>query len=295
MVAVGVRLPNVKKQFIPDPGYYVFDADLSGADAQVVAYEAGDMDLIAAFKSGIKIHVHNVKTMWPEYADADTDFIKELPHYKWAKAGVHACNYGASVGALIAANGWTREFATEFQGRWFEEHPEIKEWHHRVERGLLGLQCWNCYSLDVSPDLPCSHCGVTIGRCVKNAFGFRRKFMGELERVLPAALAWSPQSTVGLTCDLGWINISRGYGYASQHVNADLGKYILEKRAHEKYSPFTKFLLQVHDSAVGLIRKEHIKELPNLVNDLRIKIPYPSGELIIPWSFAYSPQSWGDC
>ena len=37
-----IKLPNVRKMFVPDLGYVVFDCDLAGADAQVVAWEAGD-------------------------------------------------------------------------------------------------------------------------------------------------------------------------------------------------------------------------------------------------------------
>ena len=54
-----VELPNIRKLFVPDPGYVIFDADLAGADAQVVAAEAGDSDLLAAFKGGLDVHTKN--------------------------------------------------------------------------------------------------------------------------------------------------------------------------------------------------------------------------------------------
>ena len=57
MVAANIRLPNVRRTIIPDPGYTIVDADLAGADAQVVAWEAGDEKLKSAFSAGAAIHV----------------------------------------------------------------------------------------------------------------------------------------------------------------------------------------------------------------------------------------------
>src|SRR6516165_752237 len=53
------RLPNIRKMFVPDPGKVIVDADLAGADAQVVAWEAGDPKLKAAFRAGQSVHLMN--------------------------------------------------------------------------------------------------------------------------------------------------------------------------------------------------------------------------------------------
>ena len=39
------RLPQIRKFFVPDPGKILFDVDLAGADAQIVAWEANDEPL----------------------------------------------------------------------------------------------------------------------------------------------------------------------------------------------------------------------------------------------------------
>ena len=52
----GVAFPNIKRLFIPDPGYEIADADLSGADAAVVAHETNEEELIDAITRGIKLH-----------------------------------------------------------------------------------------------------------------------------------------------------------------------------------------------------------------------------------------------
>ena len=61
---MSITLPNIRKLFIPDPGYTIFDADLSGADAQVVAWEVNDNDLKQAFRLGLDIHSHNAEALW---------------------------------------------------------------------------------------------------------------------------------------------------------------------------------------------------------------------------------------
>lgn len=57
-------LPNVRKLIIPDPGYAIYEADLAGADAQVVAWEAEDDDLKSAFRAGLDVHSKNAEDMW---------------------------------------------------------------------------------------------------------------------------------------------------------------------------------------------------------------------------------------
>jgi hypothetical protein len=53
------QLPNIRKMFIPDSGKVIVDADLAGADAQVVAWEADDTKLKAAFREGKSVHLMN--------------------------------------------------------------------------------------------------------------------------------------------------------------------------------------------------------------------------------------------
>lgn len=300
MVAKNIRLPNIRSFFGPDPGYTICDADLSGADAQVVAWEAGDEDLKSAFRAGAKIHIHNARTMFDhEVKDMTDSEIKERPIYKAVKIGCHACNYGASVNALVANIGWDKKFAQEFQARWFSAHPEIKEWHLRFERYLQGTQCWNCDNLDITVGRPCSECGAHLGRTVKNAFGFRRIFFDRVDgQILPQALAWVPQSTVAFCTELGWTNIAYGNEWLSQF---DFGEAYIESwkewlvcpNAFDKWHHIVQFLIQVHDSIVFQVPHAYENDLPEIVNDMLVKVPYKD-PLIIPMGFGYSRKSWGD-
>lgn len=306
MVAQNIRLPNIRKIIVPDLGYTIVDADLAGADAQVVAWEAGDEKLKEAFRKGLKVHIMNARDVWPDETKNMTDAeIKATGDnggmYYEIKRAVHGTNYGGSPDALTAALGWSRSRGESFQERWFFVHPEIREWHRRVERYLEGLQCWKCDNRDVVVGRRCELCGAHNGRTVKNAFGFRRMYFDRIDgSILPQALAWGPQSTVAFAVDIGWTAIRRGpsFFHSTRHgvtERRDWSHLLIEPRSHEKWGHIAQFLVQVHDSIVFQVRHRHEDLIPEIVHDLGVRIPYPDDPLIIPMSYAMSRTSWGDC
>ena len=175
MVARTIKLPNVREFFIPNPGYTIAEVDLSGADAQVVAWDAGDEDLKAGFRAGIKIHKHNLVAMFGE-EEKDNKIL-----YQENKVAVHLTNYAGGDNAMMQASTihWERQKCIDFQRRWFREHPKIKAWHDRI------------------------HIQLQETRTVANKFGFRRVYFDRPERLLPQALAWIAQSTVAVCCNTG--------------------------------------------------------------------------------------------
>ncbi len=175
-------LPNIRKLFIPDPNYIIWEADLAGADAQVVAWEAEDDDLKAAFRAGIKIHAHNAKMIYGGDAGPDG---KRMPYYKKAKMGVHLTNYGGKPRTLSKSLGMLMHEAELFQRRWFQMHPNILEWHRRIENQLRTT------------------------RQVENKFGYRRFYYDRIDGLLPEALAWIPQSTVACVINRALVNIDK--------------------------------------------------------------------------------------
>lgn len=185
-----IILPNVRKFFQPDPGYILFDVDLAGADAQIVAWEAGDEPLKQAFRDhaagkGPKVHCVNSKAIFGAKAGVDgtTD-----PYYSRAKAGVHLTNYGGKAKTCAAALSISLAEAQHFQAEWFRLHPAIKEWHDRV---LSGLQ---------------------TTRSVTNPFGFTRTYFDRIdEMLLGQALAWVPQSSVAIIIDTAYNRITENY------------------------------------------------------------------------------------
>lgn len=180
-----IKLPNVRKLFLPDPGHVLLDCDLSGADAQVVAWEAKDENLKSAFRSGLNIHNHNGQTIWGTLYTVDG----KRPGAKYTmrdevKRAVHATNYGTSARTLAATLGWKISEAERFIQRWLTQlHPDIGEWHDRVAFELNSK------------------------RTVRNAFGYRITYFDRTDALLPTALAWGPQSTVALVCAKGMIRL----------------------------------------------------------------------------------------
>jgi len=173
--------PNLRRMFIPDRKMVLFDVDLAGADAQVVAWEAHDDDLKEKFRSGAKVHALNAKDMYGR--DAGPDGTRK-PYYKLAKMGTHLSNYGGMPRTLSKALGLTMHEAEQFQRRWFQMHPGIKRWHTEVEHSIM------------------------TSRSVRNKFGFRRFYFDRIQGILPQALAWIPQSTIAIVINHGLCNIA---------------------------------------------------------------------------------------
>jgi DNA polymerase I len=257
-------MPNIRKMFIPDCGYTVFDVDLAGADAQVVAYEAEDLDLIEAFKKGLDVHSKNAEDMWgtkfTQLAGTKDNGPKSKKR-KECKQGVHATNYGGGPRTLAKVLGWTVREAEDFQRRWFSLHPGIKKnFHQRVESSLRS------------------------SRMVTNRFGNRRVYFDRIDSCFTEALAWIPQSTVA-------------------EVSFRGGLQLLE-RTGSTYGPrgnllsfgWVEMLLQVHDSLVFQVRSSNEHRLEEIRSHLRYPIPYETPhELTIQWGIARSRVSWGDC
>ena len=178
------EIPNLRKMFRPDPGHILLSCDLAGADAQVVAWEAEDEDLKAAFRKGLKVHVKNGLDMWgPERMGADG---KREPYYTMIKSGVHGTNYGAHPRTIANVLKSSYSAAEAFQNKWFALHPRIKEWQERVRQT------------------------VNETRGISNRFGFRITYFDRVDdKMWRDALAWGPQSTVALITDKGIVNVYR--------------------------------------------------------------------------------------
>lgn len=177
MVAQTIELPNVKRLFQPDYGFFICDSDLAQADAQVVAWEADDADLKRIFRDP-ELDLHN--------ENADTIFGRHDGIYrKRAKAGVHAVNYGAKARTLARTLGITVKEAEAFIDTWFTAHPGIYDWQQRIQSQL------------------------DTNRTVTNRFGNRRVYNDRIDQLLPEALAWIPQSTVALVINRAWLALER--------------------------------------------------------------------------------------
>lgn len=228
--------PNVRKWFVPDPGHTMFDVDLQQADAQIVAWEANDEELKAIFLDpDLDLHDENCRAIFGKLTKSGRQM---------AKAGVHATNYGSSARTMARHLGITVAMAEAFQRKWFAAHPNIRQWQRRIENQLQTT------------------------RTVSNKFGFKIRYFGRVEALLPEALAWIPQSTVGRVINEGLNNLE----------------------AHPQVTP----LIQVHDSVVGQFPDSFYPKRQEIQDALRVIVPYDD-PLEIGTDIDCSRKSWGDC
>ena len=253
----GLTLPNVRKLFIPDEGFTFFDMDLDRADLQVVAWEANDALLKEALRLGVDLHILNAYVLAGKEEPDLTWLIEGHEEYprinrlmqrgrKLAKAWCHGTNYGGQSRTMAIAAGITVHESDIAQKRYFGKYPGIKKWQDTT------------------------YIQLKTRHYVQNAFGYRRYYFDRVDGLLPEALAWIPQSTVGNVIDRAWLNI---------HNNL----------------PEVKVLLQVHDSLAGEF-PTHKKEwcLRRMKEESSIVIPYDD-PLIIPTGINCSEKSWGHC
>jgi DNA polymerase len=249
-------LPNIRSMYGPDPGFTFFDMDLDRADLQVVVWESREKDWIAAMRLGVDIHLLNVFVLDKQEPPPYEELIEGHPRYEdhrgprkhkreFAKVFCHATNYVG--GAKTVAEHMSRPVheIDRAQKYWFSVHPGIKRWHERVEQSVKrGF--------------------------VENRFGYKWHIFDRLDGILPEAVAWIPQSTVGCVINRAWL-------------------------AFHENIPEVQVLLQVHDSLAGQFpthRKATI--LPLMEKYSKIIIPYDD-PLIIPTGVKTSEVSWGDC
>lgn len=254
-------LPNVRKMFRTDPGSIQFEADLKGADAWVVIYEAEDEELKRVMKSGIDLHAHNAEAMWgsaftclPTGSHARDHKRQECKHT------IHGIHYGCTPRTTAIQRGWLVSEAEKFHSRWFSLHPGVRRYHDRVRDALAST------------------------RTIYNKFGFRRVFYDRIDNCFTEALAWIPQSTVALCTYYGAMQLERRY-WPHQLVRG---------WAPTRVRDFEEgIILQTHDSVNFQFPIGDVPMIYEIRKTLEKEVPYDD-PLIIPWDLKQSKKSWGE-
>lgn len=252
--------PNVRRLIKPDIGYELLDLDLSRADAWIVAHEAKEKAMISALKEGLDLHLFNANNAY-DLKIPRADMIEGEPgteqnklyrslvsiHYdkrQKCKVGGHGVNYGAKAYTTAQSLGITKAEGQSFEDRWFSTYPGIKVWHGNVLNEIMST------------------------RMIANKFGFRYIFLNRIEDCFTEALAWVPQSTIGIIINHALCNIAENL-------------------------PLVQLLLQVHDSLTMQCKHQFVEEqLPLIRKNAEIIVPYDE-PFIIPVGISRSTKSWG--
>ena len=184
-----LELPNIRKIFVPDFGYTVFDTDLSKADLHIVTWEADEREMKAMLREGRDPYVETAREFYKDPTIKKTrDDGTEHPRYHIFKSFAHGTHYLGTPTGLSQRLGLSVHEAERTQAWYFGKYPRIKIWQNSVIAQ------------------------VRAKRYVENAFGYRRYYFDRVDDALfRQAIAWIPQSTVALYINRIWMNLYEQY------------------------------------------------------------------------------------
>lgn len=261
--------PSLRRIFLPDPGFVMFNADLEQAESRAVAYLAGDEKYIAACESA-DLHTtvaHMVFGIENSKEAAERKYYRHFSYRDMAKRAGHGLNYGLSFTSLARHMKIAIKEAAKMYMRYLGgELPEERA--HNLD--LLDLPHTNIGRLVVFPGAfpgirkwhESTRITLETEGELTTPLGRRRQFWMRLNdsSTLREAIAYCPQSTIGDALNIALWRIWN----------------ILEGSA-------CQILGQVHDSVVGQIRLGYEKELvPQILNCFVNPIPIGDRMLVIP-------------
>jgi len=135
----GTTAADIKKMFIPPPGYLLIEFDYSQAELRLVAEMAQDIAMIEIFQRDYNIHVatackinggidlyNKVKSILKDENHPDNYFWETQK--KFAKTINFGILYGETEYKLAQQLGVSIEEAKEFMNTWFESYPQVTKW-----------------------------------------------------------------------------------------------------------------------------------------------------------------------
>lgn len=178
-----IKLPNIKKIFLPDEGMEFCDADYSGADIMVVA---ADSDC-----TWLQDYFSNPRGCGKVYAYIASNYFQRevLPtdkEYKIYKGVFNGSNYGMGVAKLASMAGISQSLAQGLQDYYFDLCWEVRKWQQRIARDIK-----------------------TKG-FISNIYGRRGWYVNNNDpMLLNKALAFIPQSTIADLINHAMVEIDR--------------------------------------------------------------------------------------
>jgi len=231
--------------------------DLDRADLQVFVWEIGDEPYKQILRQGVDVHLFHAYLLAGQSPPPLDELVESHGNYpdhrarqkhgrEYAKLFCHAVDYVGSSRTIASHLGRPVHEVDKTRRYYLGAHPTIEPYWKKIEQQ------------------------IHTHRFVENAFGQRWYIFDRLDSVLPEAVAWIPQSTVGRVINTIWKNL---------HDNAK----------------DVQVLLQVHDSLAGQFPRHRTEQCLASLRDLsRVIVPY-SDPLVIPTGLELSDESWGDC
>lgn len=277
------RDKRARRVFVADRGKIFFYADLERAESLVVAHLTGDPRMLADHSPGVDAH----KSLASALYSIPEDEITEDQRYIGKKTR-HAGNYMQGPMTFMKnfnqdahKTGLSIEFseAKMLMDRYKELHPLLKNWWDATNSRL-----WKT-------------------RTLYNLIGHRRIFYGHIGAILPEAVAYVPQSTVGATLNIGFLNMEgvsspymeeRGLWDEYKMIGAELAEYGLE------------CLMQIHDAVAGQVNEKDAERALPLIKramEFPLRNPRTYEDFIItaevladldPAHIAEARSNWGD-
>ena len=190
LFGTGTNLQNIphgvcRRMIIPDSGKVFIDADLSQAEARIVAYLSNDVNLIKAFTSGVDVHKKIASMLFAvPFEDVSSNQREK------AKRCVHGLNYGMGVNVFAKTSDLGTLEAKVLRNAYFELFSGILTWQKEIVREL----------------------GRT--RTLITPLGRKRYFYGRWsEQLFKEAYAYLPQSTIGDLLNLIMVRLNRMFKY----------------------------------------------------------------------------------
>lgn len=185
----GLHLPNLRKMFIPDDGFTIFDKDLSKADLRIVVWESDEPEMKAMLREGRDPYVEVAREFYKDPSIKKTrEDGSEDPRYRTFKSFCHGTHYLGTPHGLAARLGLTVHQSERTQRWYLDRFPRIRAWQQEFIKSFQSR------------------------RYVQNVFGYRRYYFDRIdEHRCREAIAWLPQSTVALYINRIWMNVEERF------------------------------------------------------------------------------------
>lgn len=258
-----LELPNCKEMFIPDEGYTFWNADYSGADAMIVGWDAGCAWLkefftkppVTSYGEPFKLyqyvasHYHQ-RELDIRAKDGKALVPEDTKIYKIFKQWCHGSHYGMKEEKAALQSGIPVKESKKLRNWYFGPTMchEVLKWHDRIEKE------------------------INTRGYVENAFGARGWFLNyDSSTRLNQAIAWIPQSSIGVLTNTGLVNIDQQEDPENVQV-----------------------LMQIHDALAGQHLSTDLSAPERIRKHMTITIPYDD-PLVIPTDITTSEISYGHC